>query len=140
MKPPPEAPPLSVMPARLMAQTASAPIARPATPPIRPCTTDSPATWPTTRPLLQPIALSVPSSRVRRLTPDTVNRIARPKAPASTMTLSQVPSVPIRLDAVDREPVTPSARSDCVLTEASGSSPSIAAATASTFSAESTCT
>src|SRR5690606_31683296 len=72
--------PLSVMPARLTAHTASTPSTSPATPPISPCTTDSPATWPTTRRPLQPIALSVPSSRVRRFTPDTVNRIARPNA------------------------------------------------------------
>ena len=89
---------------------------------MRPCTTDSPATWPTTRPFDQPMALSVPNSRVRRETPEIVNSTASASATASTMSDSQVPRFVISDDALESEPETVEARSDCELTVASGSS------------------
>ena len=54
---------------RLTTQMPTSPSTRPAAPPMSPCTSDSPATCPTMRRFDQPIALSVPNSRVRRVTP-----------------------------------------------------------------------
>ena len=73
------------------------------------------------RPLLQPIALRVPNSRVRRVTPEMVKRMAMRNAAASTMTESHVPRLAIRSPAVPRDPETLEARSAWVLTVAVGS-------------------
>ena len=73
------------------------------------------------RRLLQPIAFSVPNSRVRRVTPEMVKRIAMRKAAASTMMDSQVPRLATSWPAVHRDPETLEARSACVLTVAVGS-------------------
>ncbi len=107
---------------------------------MRPWTTDSPATWPTTRPLDQPIALSVPNSRVRRETPEIVKSTASTTATASTRIESHVPRLVMRAVALESEPETVEARSDCELTVASGSSSSIADCTAAMSSADSACT
>src|SRR5450755_3050165 len=56
----------------------------PTMPPIMPMTTASPTTWPMTRRLRQPSALSVPNSRTRRETADIVSRLASRKAATST--------------------------------------------------------
>ena len=114
---------------RPIAITPASPSASPAAPPMRACTSDSPATWPTTRRSDQPMALRVPNSRVRRATPDTVNSTARARAIASTMTDSHVPRLVMSDDALDSEPETVAARSDCALTVASGSAASSAACT-----------
>ncbi len=94
-----------------------------------PAPSDSPATCRTTRPLLQPIALRVPNSRVRRVTPEIVNRIAIRNAAASTISDSQVPRFAMSPAAEESEPETFAARSACVLTVASGSSVSSSDAT-----------
>ena len=125
------------MPTALKTATAPAPSTSPAMPPSSPWKSDSPATWPTTRRLRQPIALSVPNSRVRRPTPLTVSRMASANAAASTASDSQRPRLPTRSDAVDSDPLTEPARSSWVLTVASGSAASSAVATEGMFSAES---
>ena len=125
---------------RLIATMPANPMTRPAAPPIRPCTRDSPATCPTTRPLDHPIALSVPNSRVRRETPDIVNSTARTSATASTISDSHVPRLVMSADALESEPETVDARSDCELTVASGNSSSRAACTAEIASEDSACT
>ena len=87
-------------------RTPTSPMAMPTTPPMSPCTSDSPATWPTMRRLLQPMAFRVPNSRVRRVTPEMVKRIAIRNAAASTMIDSQVPRFPTRVEAVESDPDT----------------------------------
>ena len=111
------------------------PSTSPATPPSSPCTTDSPATCPTTRPLDQPMAFSVPNSRVRRETPEIVNSTASASATPSTMIDSQVPRLVMSDDALESEPETVDARSDCELTVASGSAASMSDCTAAIASA-----
>src|SRR6478609_9414822 len=123
-----------------MAMMPAKPMMRPMTPPIAPCTTDSPATWPTTRPFDQPMALSVPNSRVRRETPEIVNSTASTSATASTMSESQVPRFVMRADALESDPDTVEARSACELTVASGSSSWRAACTDPMASEDSACT
>ncbi len=98
------------------------PVAAPMTPPIRPCTSDSPATCRVMRPFDQPMALRVPNSRVRRVTPEMVNRMAMRNAAARTTIDSHRPRFDTRVDAVAREPETLEARSDSVETVALDSS------------------
>src|SRR5260221_181801 len=86
-------------------------MATPATPPITPVTRDSPMIWRMIRRLLQPIALSVPNSRTRRVTADMVRMLAMRKAAASTATASHLPRLLASVDALDRDPVTSLARS-----------------------------
>src|SRR5215218_8058543 len=125
---------------RFTTQMPTSPSTSPAAPPMSPCTSDSPATWPTTRPFDQPIAFNVPNSRVRRVTPCTVKRIAMRNAATSTASESQRPRFAMRLDAVASDPETDAARSACVDTVASGSAASRSACTASIWSADSACT
>ena len=72
------------------------------------------------RRLLQPSALSVPNSRTRRDTADTVSRLATRKAATSAATASHVPRRSARLEALDSDPLTCSARSSEVVTVALG--------------------
>ncbi len=67
------------------------------------------------------MAMSVPNSRVRRETPEIVNSTARASATARTMSESQVPRFVMSDDALESDPETVAARSDCELTVASGS-------------------
>ena len=90
---------------------APTPMAAPRTPPSAPWASDSPATWRTTLRCGQPIAFSVPSSRVRLVTEDSVSRLAIRKAASSATIVSAVPSLPARSLASWSEPPTRSARS-----------------------------
>ena len=72
------------------------PISAPRTPPRAPWASDSPVTWRTTRRCGQPIALSVPSSRVRLVTDDSVSRLAIRNAASSATIVSAPPSLPAR--------------------------------------------
>src|SRR6202034_1318962 len=103
------------------------PSATPAAPPIRPMASASPMIWLRIRRLRQPRALSVPNSRTRRDTADTVSRLARPNAAASTATASHLPRLLARLEALDSDPVTSLARSLDVVTVAVGSAFEISA-------------
>ena len=103
------------------------PTSTPAAPPMRPMTSDSPMICRRIRPLRQPIALSVPNSRTRRVTADIVSRLARPNAAASTATASHLPRLLARLEALDSEPVTSLARSLEVVTVALGRAAEISA-------------
>ena len=67
------------------------------------------------------MAFSVPNSRVRRDTPEIVKRTASTSATARTMSDSQVPRLVMRDEALESDPDTEAARSDCELTVASGS-------------------
>ena len=75
-------------------------------PPMMPMAIASPTTWPTTRRLFQPSALSVPNSRTRRDTADMVRRLASRNAAASTAMASHLPRLFARLDALETEPVS----------------------------------
>src|SRR5918999_1558940 len=75
------------------------PIAAPRSPPSAPCTSDSAVTWRTTRRWRQPSAFSVPSSRIRFWTLDSVSRVAIRKAAARATIASAVPSFPERFSA-----------------------------------------
>ena len=77
------------------------------------------------RRLRHPIALSVPNSRTRRETAETVRMLAIPNAAARTATASHLPRLLARLDALDSDPVTWLARSLEVVTVALGSAPEI---------------
>ncbi len=92
----------------------------PATPPMMPMVIDSPITWPITRRLRQPRALSVPNSRTRRVTAAMVSRLASRNAATSTAIASHLPRLLARLDALARDPVTSLARSADVVTVAPG--------------------
>lgn len=76
----------------------------------------SPTTWRVTRPDFQPSALRVPNSRTRRETAEEVSRPATRNAATSTAMESHLPTFEARLEAVDREPETVSARSAEVVT------------------------
>lgn len=102
----------------LMTRMPTRPATAPTTPPMMPWTNDSPATCRVMRPLDQPMAFRVPNSRVRRLTPEIVNRMAMRNAAARTTIDSQVPRFDTRLDAVERDPDTLDARSASVETVA----------------------
>ncbi len=88
-------------------------------------TSASPMIWRMIRRLRQPSALSVPNSRTRRDPADTVSKLARPNAAASTATASHLPRLLARLEALDSEPVTSLARSLEVVTVALGRAPEI---------------
>jgi hypothetical protein len=144
---PPSPPPAEVVAAalrvgatRFTTRMPTRPTATPTAPPMSDCTTDSPATWPTIRRSLQPIALSVPNSRVRRVTPEIVNRIVMRNAAASTMSDSQVPRFDTSVDAEASEPDTVDARSSWVLTVASGSAASMSVCTCVMSVDEAACT
>ena len=91
------------------------------TPPSAPCTSDSPLTWRTTLRCGQPIAFSVPSSRMRLVTDDSVSSIAIRNDAASATIASAVPSLLARFLASTSEPPTRSARSFAVVTDAPSS-------------------
>ena len=83
---------------------------------MMPSVIDSPITWPITRRLRQPRALSVPNSRVRRDTAARVSRLASRNAAIRTAIASHLPRLLARLDALARDPVTSLARSADVVT------------------------
>ena len=93
-------------------------------------TSDSPMIWRMIRPLVQPIALSVPNSRTRRVTALMVRMLARPKAATSTATASHLPRLLASVDALDSDPVTSLARSLDVVTVAAGRAVAISLDTA----------
>ena len=113
------------------------PISAPRTPPSRPWSTDSPVTWRTTVRPGQPSAFSVPSSRIRLVTLESVRSVAIRKAATSATIVSAVPSLPDRFLASLSEPPTRSARSEAVVTEAPLIVALIAFSTAATSSVES---
>ena len=88
------------------------PSATPITAPTMPCTMDSPSTWPTMRRLFQPSALSVPNSRTRRETAETVSRLATAKEAIRAATASHLPSRSASVEALESEPLTWPARSE----------------------------
>ena len=105
-------------------------MATPAAPPMIPMTSASPMTWRMIRRLVQPRALSVPNSRTRRDTADTVRMLASPNAAASTATASHLPRLLASVAALDSDPLTWLARSLDVVTVAFGSAREISPATA----------
>src|SRR5215469_1729507 len=107
----------------------------PMTPPIMPITTASPSTWPMTRRLFQPSALSVPNSRTRRETADIVSRLASRNAAMSTATASHLPRLEARLEALATDPVICLSRSEELVTVAFGSSREISFETVSMLAA-----
>ena len=92
------------------------------------------------RRLFQPSAFSVPNSRTRRETPETVSRLATANAATSAATASHVPRRSASVDALESDPLTWLARSSDVVTVALGISCSISLLTAVMFSALSACT
>ena len=104
-------------PTSLVAATART---APPSPPAMPMTTASPSTCDTIRRLRQPSALRVPNSRTRRLTPESVRRLATATAAISAAIASQVPSWSASFEALASEPLTWSARSWAVVTVAPG--------------------
>ena len=106
------------------------PISAPSTPPRAPWASASPVTWRTTSRCGQPIALSVPSSRVRLVTDESVRRPAIRNAASSPTAVSAPPSLPARSFASASEPVTRSARSWLVVVLAPGKPASIRSASA----------
>ena len=107
----------------------------PITAPTMPCTMDSPRTWPTMRRPFQPSALSVPNSRTRRETADTVSRLATANEAIRAAMASHLPRRSASVDALESEPLTWLARSEDVVTVALGMIFSISAWTAAMSSA-----
>lgn len=77
---------------------------------------DSPTTCRVTRRLGQPSAFRVPNSRTRRDTAEEVSSAATRNAATRTAIDSHLPTLVARLEAVEREPETVSARSAEVVT------------------------
>ena len=122
-------------PMALTSAAPATPISAPSTPPSAPWASASPVTWRTTSRCGQPMALSVPSSRVRLVTDDRVRRPAIRNAATSPTTVSAPPSLPARSLASASEPVTRSARSWLVVVSAPGKPSRIRLATPDTASA-----
>ena len=108
------------------------PSAAPRSPPSTPWTSDSPVIWRTTRRCGHPSAFSVPSSRVRLATEDSVSRLAIRNAAARATIASAVPSLFDRFFASTSEPDTRSARSLAVVTWAPANERRMELATAPT--------
>jgi hypothetical protein len=104
--------------AALMPTIAPAPMMRPTRPPSTAWMSVSAVMLPSTRTFDQPIALSVPSSRVRREMLATVNRLASRKASARMPMVSQRPNPVIQPAAEARLPEMLPARSAWVDTVA----------------------
>ena len=100
-----------------------------------PWASDSPVTWRTTLRCGQPIALRVPSSRVRFVTEDSVSRLAIRNAASSATIVRAVPSLPARSFASFSEPPTRSARSCASVTSDEAKFRSTSRETAATSSA-----
>ena len=109
------------------------PTAMPTTPASTPMSAVSVSTWPTTRRLVHPSARSVPISRTRFCTLESVSSTAMAKVLSSTMTVSAPPSRVASCCASCRLPVTVSATSLLVTTCAPGSAFLMAAATSAVF-------
>ena len=116
----------------LMIRTPTTAMAAPVTPPIRPWMTDSPETCRTTVHRDQPSAFSVPSSRTRLATDDSVSSAGDEHRGQQPHDLEARPSFDERSFASLREPPTRLARSAAVVTSEFGKLASIALATPAT--------
>ena len=122
------------------AALAPKPSAMPSAPATRPMPTVSATIWRTTRPRDHPIARSVPISRTRLPTEESVSSMAITKAAATTMTPRAPPRESASFFTSLREPVTWLASDWVVMTVAPGSSAWMRLATASTWLASFTFT
>ena len=111
------------------------PSAIPTIPPSNPCASDSPVTCRTTSACPQPSAFSVPSSRTRFVTDESVSSEAIRNAATSPTISSAVPSLLVRFLASTSEPEICFARSPAVVTDAPLNCDLIAAATLETCEA-----
>ena len=100
---------VSVGPKAPIAAATAMPRTTPRRPPRTPWASDSPTTWRTTSHCVQPSAFSVPSSRTRLPTDESVRSTASRKAATAASTASAVPSRFERLAASTSEPLIESA-------------------------------